>query len=235
MVESVCILGSTGSIGQSTLDVIARNHEKFKATVLTASTNYKKLFEQCQAFEPELAIMVDENAANELTKLLSNTRLKTEVKSGEKALIDAAAYPNINTVVAAIVGAAGLLPTFTAVKKGLKVLLANKEALVMSGEIMLNAVKESNAILLPVDSEHNAIFQSLPVSDSGNINLKGVNKILLTGSGGPFRQSPLESLSQMTPDQACAHPNWDMGKKISVDSATMMNKGLEFIEACFFV
>jgi len=234
MTDSVCILGATGSIGTSTLDVIRRNPDRYKVSVLTARSSVDKLFEQCLEFQPDLAIMEDEQSANILAKKLSDANSSTQVRAGKDSLNDAANHPGLTIVVAAIVGAAGLLPTLTAVNQGLKVLLANKEALVMSGDIFTAAVKEFGAVLLPVDSEHNAIFQSLPQADEkGNIELKGVNKILLTGSGGPFRTMPIERLVNVTPEQACAHPNWDMGKKISVDSATMMNKGLEYIEACF--
>lgn len=234
MTQGVCILGSTGSIGCSTLDVISRNLDKFSVEVLTAHSNWKKLLEQCQTFQPKKVVLSDEAAGEFLKDELANLNIDVMVESGNDALVAAAKTPGVNTVVAAIVGAAGLLPTLTAIKSGHKVLLANKEALVMSGELFMREVRENQAVLLPVDSEHNAIFQSLPSADqSGVPSLQGVNKILLTGSGGPFRQLPLHQLSEMTPEQACAHPNWDMGKKISVDSATMMNKGLELIEACF--
>jgi len=234
MAENICILGSTGSIGCSTLQVIENNRDRFSVTVLTANKNYQKLFEQCQKFEPELAVMACPEAAEKLSGLLSSKNLQTTVTSGVEAIIGAAEYENIDILVASIVGAAGLLPTMAGVRKGLRILLANKEALVMSGELFTSAVRKHGATLLPVDSEHNAIFQSLPIADSnGKPDLNGVNQILLTGSGGPFLNEPLESLQDKSPDQACAHPNWDMGRKISVDSATMMNKGLELIEACF--
>jgi len=232
--QGICILGSTGSIGCSTLDVIKCNLEQYEVLVLTASSNVEKMLEQCLAFEPKVAVMVDVESAKRLSNLLNKNNCQTIVKSGKEAVVDAANFDGVSTVVASIVGAAGLLPTLTAVNKGLKVLLANKEALVMTGKIFINAAKKSGAILLPVDSEHNAIFQCLPNIDlNAQSNLHGVNKILLTGSGGPFRTKPLEELIEVTPEQACAHPNWDMGRKISVDSATMMNKGLELIEACF--
>lgn len=234
MKQNIAILGSTGSIGCSTLDVIERNAKRYNVLVLTANRNVQKMLAQCLKFQPQLVVMRDEKAALELDSLLAAEGCSIQVQSGEQALNDAANWPELNTVVAAIVGSAGLLPTLTAVSNGLKVLLANKEALVMSGEIFIQAVKKSGAVLLPVDSEHNAIFQSLPQDSlSAEPTLSGVNKILLTGSGGPFRTLPLEHLAQVTPAQACAHPNWDMGRKISVDSATMMNKGLELIEACF--
>lgn len=232
MKQGVCILGSTGSIGCSTLDVIATNIDGYRVEVLTANNNVDKLFEQCLQFKPKVAILRDQQAAAELANRLASENLATLVKAGEEAIAEAPQTEGVNTVVAAIVGAAGLLPTLTAVKCGHKVLLANKEALVMSGDIFTRAVAEHKAVLLPVDSEHNAIFQCLPNStQTCRPDLKGVRKILLTGSGGPFRTLPIEQLADVTPEQACAHPNWDMGKKISVDSATMMNKGLELIEA----
>jgi 1-deoxy-D-xylulose-5-phosphate reductoisomerase len=234
MKQGVCILGSTGSIGCSTLDVIGRNQHQFDVLVLTANRNVDKMFQQCLMFKPKLAIMVCPEAAQSLAEKLKNSNAQTEVKAGLDALNDAACFESVQTVVAAIVGAAGLIPTLTAVKLGHKILLANKEALVMSGELFTQAVNKSGAVLLPVDSEHNAIFQCLPeANQQAQSSLNGVNKILLTGSGGPFRQLPIEQLADVTPEQACAHPNWDMGRKISVDSATMMNKGLELIEACF--
>lgn len=234
MVDSVCILGSTGSIGCSSLEVIDLNRDRFSVTVLTANRNYKKLFEQCKKFSPRLAVMACAESARQLSNLLEYAELDIEVRSGVKAVNQAAEFPDVNTVIAAIVGAAGLLPTLSAVKCSHKVLLANKEALVMSGDLFIREVKNNSATLLPVDSEHNAIFQSMPEpGDRGQPNLSGVKEILLTGSGGPFLNLPIEDLSGKTPDQACAHPNWEMGRKISVDSATMMNKGLELIEACY--
>lgn len=234
MMQNVCILGSTGSIGCSTLDVIERNPERYRVTVLTAQRNVQKMLQQCIQFNPEKVVMRELDAAEELKILLSEKQLSITVLAGESNIIEAPATDGLGIVVAAIVGAAGLLPTLTAVKQGHKVLLANKEALVMSGDLFTKAVTQYNATLLPVDSEHNAIFQSLPNSGKGVLpTMEGVNKVLLTGSGGPFRRLPLEQLSKVTPEQACAHPNWDMGQKISVDSATMMNKGLELIEACF--
>ncbi len=233
-VQGICILGSTGSIGCSALDVIRINPDKYSVLVLTANKNIDKMLSQAIEFNPRLVIMRDPQAAKELSLRLSELNSTILVSSGEQAIVEAANFNGVTTVIAAIVGAAGLLPTLTAVKNGLKILLANKEALVMSGELFINEVAKSKAILLPVDSEHNAIFQCLPNMDKqAKSDLSGVSKILLTGSGGPFRTLPLEQLSQVTPQQACAHPNWDMGKKISVDSATMMNKGLELIEACF--
>ncbi len=234
MVEKICILGATGSIGSNTLDVIRRNSKKYQVCVLTANKNYKKLVEQCEEFKPALAILACRESAEKFEQLASNKGLSVEIQAGDHAINSAANFAGLDIVVAAIVGAAGLIATMTAVEKGLKILLANKEALVMSGELFMSAVKEHQAILLPVDSEHNAIFQSLPnIDDQARTDLSGVDKVLLTGSGGPFLTEPLSELKNKTPEQACAHPNWEMGRKISVDSATMMNKGLEFIEACY--
>lgn len=234
--RNLCVLGSTGSIGVSTLDVVSRHPDKFSVHSLSANQNVDKLFEQCRQFLPKVVAMVQEEAAKELIQRLDEANLPIKVVSGEQSVIDLAKAIEVDTVMAAIVGASGLLPTLSAIKKGKRVLLANKEALVTSGQIFIDAVKEFGAELLPIDSEHNAIFQCLPFKSQnqvGNCNLtdNGVSKILLTGSGGPFRTKDINALSQVTPDEACAHPNWDMGRKISVDSATMMNKGLEFIEA----
>ncbi len=234
MVSRICILGATGSIGCSTLDVISRNASLYTVEVLTANTNYQKLFEQCQQFNPRVAVMACKAAAKELESLIEKSGLRIIVESGQQAVNDAAGKYDVEIVVAAIVGAAGLLPTLSGVKANRKILLANKEALVMSGDLFMSKVEYEGATLLPVDSEHNAIFQSLPTTHKNSAErLSGVNEILLTGSGGPFINEPLKSLVDKTPEQACAHPNWDMGRKISVDSATMMNKGLELIEACF--
>ena len=234
--QKICILGSTGSIGLSTLDVISLHPEKFQLISLTAHSSVDKMFQQCQQYKPKYVVMVDRDAAKQLIIKLSSINLNISVCSGEEALIDAAQANEVDTVMAAIVGFAGLMPTLAAVKAGKKVLLANKEALVTSGQIFIDAVKESNAQLLPIDSEHNAIFQCLPSQEQQRpgfcqLDQAGVSKILLTGSGGPFRTFAFAELENVTPDQACAHPNWSMGRKISVDSATMMNKGLEFIEA----
>jgi len=232
--QNVCILGASGSIGTSALDVIKKNNELYRVSVLTANTNVDKLFEQCVNFLPDYAVMACKDSAKKLQSQLSAKGISIQVLSGRQAIIDAPSLANTEIVIASIVGAKGLEPTLTAVKLGLKVLLANKEALVMSGKLFMQAVKEYGATLLPVDSEHNAIFQSLPTPGTkAEISLNGVAKILLTGSGGPFLNTPIEQLKDKTPDQACAHPNWDMGRKISVDSATMMNKGLELIEACY--
>jgi len=234
--RKICVLGSTGSIGVSTLDVIQRNPERFQVVSIAANSNVDVMFEQCLTFKPQKVVMVSQPHAAELQARLSDQNISIDVLSGEQALCDVASDEAIDTVMAAIVGAAGLMPTYAAIKANKRVLLANKEALVTSGQIFIDALKASNATLLPIDSEHNAIFQCLPWAEQdkvGDCQLKsqGVNKILLTGSGGPFRTYPLDMFSDITPEQACKHPNWDMGKKISVDSATMMNKGLEFIEA----
>ncbi|WP_286266462.1 1-deoxy-D-xylulose-5-phosphate reductoisomerase [Thalassotalea atypica] len=235
--RQLCILGATGSIGESTLDVVSRHPDLFNVVALSANTNVDKLYSMCQQFLPKVAVMACAKAANQLAIKLSRSGLASiDVKSGEQALIDIAASSHTDTVMAAIVGASGLMPTLAAVNAGKRVLLANKEALVTSGQIFLDAVKASGAELLPIDSEHNAIFQCLPDVEQQQVGFcqlkdNGVSKVLLTGSGGPFRTKAIEELSSVTPEQACKHPNWDMGRKISVDSATMMNKGLEFIEA----
>lgn len=241
--QKITILGSSGSIGQNTLDVISLHPERYNVYALTANKNHNLLFEQCKSFQPEVAVLVDESAAEKLSAAIKEAGINTRVESGVKALESVASHVSVDTVMAAIVGAAGLLPTLAAVKTGKRVLLANKEALVMSGQLFMSLVRENNAQLLPIDSEHNAVFQCMPISDlesrtssaskPGKFFDRGVRKILLTASGGPFLDTPLEKLSSMTPDQACAHPNWEMGRKISVDSATMMNKGLEVIEACW--
>jgi 1-deoxy-D-xylulose-5-phosphate reductoisomerase len=231
--KGICILGATGSIGVSTLDVVARHPHLYKVVALTANKNIDTLYEQCLAHSPEVVVIVDEQKATEFQVKIENSSLKDlRVLTGADALVDVSTLPNVDSVMAAIVGAAGLLPTLAAAEAGKTVLLANKEALVMSGDIFMNAVEKSGAHLLPIDSEHNAIFQCMPVNYQTGVVGKGVRRILLTASGGPFRTQPLEELSSVTPAQAVAHPNWDMGKKISVDSATMMNKGLEMIEAC---
>lgn len=228
--QNLTILGATGSIGLSTLDVIARHPEKFSLYAVSGNTNVEEMAKICQKFSPKIAVMVDENAATELIALVPKN---IQVVAGKQALIDIASDHQVDTVMAAIVGGAGLEPTLAAAKAGKRILLANKEALVMSGDLFLQEVKKSGALLLPVDSEHNAIFQAMPqeVQEGGDLVAAGVNKILLTGSGGPFLSTPLPAFSDITPELAVAHPNWDMGAKISVDSATMMNKGLEFIEA----
>lgn len=227
------LLGATGSIGVSTLDVVARHKDKFEIVALTANRNIELLIKQCQTWEPKYAVIVDPDKAESLQKSLQSKALQTEVLSGTEGLQKVAALSEVDYVMAAIVGAAGLLPTLAAAKAGKRVLLANKESLVMSGKLFMDTIYESGAELLPIDSEHNAIFQSMPVDFKQGLTATGVKKILLTASGGPFRNTPLETLQSVTPEQACAHPNWDMGRKISVDSATMMNKGLEVIEACW--
>lgn len=231
MSHFVTVLGSTGSIGVSTLDVIARHHDRFRVFALTANRQWERLAEQCRDFAPRFAVLLDSDAARQLRARLREWGVTTEVLEGAAALNDVAAAPEVNSVMAAIVGAAGLQPTLAAARAGKRVLLANKEALVMSGDLFMQAVRKHSATLLPIDSEHNAVFQSLPRDSGSDLNAMGVRRILLTASGGPFRDTPLEQLESITPDQACAHPNWVMGRKISVDSATMMNKGLEVIEA----
>ena len=233
MMKAVTILGATGSIGQSTLNVLAAHPEQFEVFALTAATNVDAMRKLCEQFRPRYAVMADPTAAQALTAQL--TGRTTKVLAGSEGLCEVASAGDVDIVMAAIVGAAGLLPTLAAVEAGKKVLLANKEALVMSGQLFMDAVTRHQAQLLPVDSEHNAIFQCLPESAQqlGLVDLAaaGVHKILLTGSGGPFRELPIAALAEQTPAAACAHPNWDMGRKISVDSATMLNKGLEYIEA----
>lgn len=229
--QLVTVLGSTGSIGKSTLDVVARHPERYGIFALTASQQDGLLFEQCQRFNPRYAVLLDEAAATRLAGRLAEVKSSTEVLRGVAALEQVASAPEVHAVMAAIVGAAGLRPTLAAAQAGKKILLANKETLVMAGRLFMEAVHRSGSPLLPIDSEHNAIFQALPPGYAGNMASCGVSRILLTASGGPFRNTPLEQLRNVTPEQACAHPNWSMGKKISVDSATMMNKGLEVIEA----
>jgi 1-deoxy-D-xylulose-5-phosphate reductoisomerase len=225
--KRITILGSTGSIGWSTLDVIGRHPESYRIHALTAHRNVKTLVEQCLAYRPDVAVMVDPEAARQAREHLRAAGCETEVRSGAEALVTVAQAPDTDQVMAAIVGAAGLLPTLAAAQAGKRVLLANKEALVVSGALLLDAVRQSGAVLLPIDSEHNAIFQCLPDGRTA----PGVERILLTASGGPFRTRDPATLDTVTPDEACAHPKWSMGRKISVDSATMMNKGLEVIEA----
>ncbi|MCF2950154.1 1-deoxy-D-xylulose-5-phosphate reductoisomerase [Paraglaciecola aquimarina] len=231
-VQKISILGATGSIGQSTIDVVSRHSGQFKVFALTANRNLELLLAQAKACQPEYVVVADETCYKQAKQLFSQANLHCEVLVGQEGLIQVASATDVDIVMAAIVGAAGLLPTLAAAKSGKKVLLANKESLVMSGDLFIQAANDNNAQLLPIDSEHNAIFQCLPVDYKyGDLASSGISKILLTGSGGPFLNTPLTDLSSVTPEQACAHPNWDMGKKISVDSATMMNKGLEFIEA----
>ena len=234
--KKLVILGSTGSIGKSTLSVVKHNPEKYAVFALVGGKNVALMTEQAVQFRPEFVAMDDENAAKQLAQNLNQANVNCEVVAGQKAICELAAHPEVDQVMAAIVGAAGLLPTLSAVQAGKTVLLANKESLVTCGQLFIDEAKKSGAKLLPVDSEHNAIFQSLPPGAQEKVGFcplaeLGVSKIILTGSGGPFRVKPLAEFSAITPEQAVAHPNWSMGKKISVDSATMMNKGLEYIEA----
>jgi len=226
------VLGATGSVGLSTLDVVRRHPDRFSVHALTAGTRARELAELCREFSPAFAVMADVQAARHLADLLSD-RPDIEVLSGEDGLARVAADAACDTVMAAIVGAAGLAPTLAAVRAGKRVLLANKEALVMSGQLFMDAVEKSGAELLPIDSEHNAIFQCVPADKVRNPAAAGITRILLTASGGPFRTLLAEELRSVTPAEACDHPNWSMGQKISVDSATLMNKGLELIEACW--
>ncbi len=228
----VAILGSTGSIGLSALDVLQHNTDRFRIVALAANRNDNMLFKQCLLYEPVLAVMADADAADRLHNRLRLAGRQVEVLSGISGLESISTLPDADYVIAAIVGAAGLIPTLAAARARKRVLLANKEVLVMAGSLFMSIVKEQGTELLPLDSEHNAIFQCLPLGFPANgLNRLGVRRIILTGSGGPFRLTPLDSLQRVTPEQACSHPNWTMGRKISVDSATMMNKGLEVIEA----
>ena len=227
------LLGATGSIGVSTLDVVSRHKDKYEIVALTANRNIELLVEQCETWQPKYAVIADHELAESLRTTLTGKGIDTEVLSGTEGLQYVAELAEVHYVMAAIVGAAGLLPTLAAAKAGKRILLANKESLVMSGKLFMDTIQESGAELLPIDSEHNAIFQSMPTNYKDGLSITGVEKILLTASGGPFRTTSLDELRTVTPEQACAHPNWDMGRKISVDSATMMNKGLEVIEACW--
>lgn len=231
--RQVCILGSTGSIGESTLDVVARHPERFVVRSLSCGSRWEDLLQQCRRWQPRYAAVADAASARSLRAALHADGLATEVLEGESGLEEIAADPGADTVMAAIVGAAGLAPTVAAARAGKRLLLANKESLVMAGRFFMSAVQEGGAELLPIDSEHNAIFQCLPGGYRTGDSPASVRRLLLTASGGPFRSAPLESLDAVTPEQAVAHPNWVMGRKISVDSATMMNKGLEMIEACW--
>ena len=230
-IQRLAILGATGSIGQSTLDVVARHPDRFEVVALTANGRIEELARLCLIHRPRYAVIADESAAPMLARELRAAGLATQVLAGAQALAQVAGSAEVDTVMAAIVGAAGLVPTLAAVRAGKRVLLANKEALVMAGALFMAEVRHSAATLLPIDSEHNAVFQSLPADYAGSFTAKGIRRILLTASGGPFRSMPLAQMESVTPEQACAHPNWVMGRKISVDSATMMNKGLEVIEA----
>ena len=227
--QRITVLGSTGSIGKNTLDVLARHPDRFSVVALTASTQVDLMLAQCAQFRPQVAVMVEPSAARSLSEKLQAEGIPTEVRSGTLALDEVASAPEVDAVMAAIVGAAGLSPCLAAARAGKRLLLANKEALVVGGEVFLSAVKEGGAVLLPIDSEHSAVFQSLP-EDPATWQRR-VDKIILTASGGPFRGRDPSTLKEVTPEQACAHPNWVMGRKISVDSATMMNKALEVIEA----
>jgi 1-deoxy-D-xylulose-5-phosphate reductoisomerase len=229
--QNLAILGSTGSVGLSTLDVVSRHPAMFRIVALTARNQTDVLFEQCRRFKPALAVMLEPAAAEDLERRIRRSGLECAVLSGPAALEQAVSRPDIDTVMAAIVGIAGLRPTLAAVRAGKKVLLANKESLVTAGPVLTKAIHENGASLLPIDSEHNAIFQALPGGYCGKPHAAGVRRLLLTASGGPFRAASRHRLENVTPDEACAHPNWVMGRKISVDSATMMNKGLEVIEA----
>jgi 1-deoxy-D-xylulose-5-phosphate reductoisomerase len=230
--RQVSVLGSTGSIGVSTLDVIARHPSEFSVYALAASTSVEAMLAQCRDHRPTYAVMADETAAEQLRSRLG-PESGTEVLQGESGLQAVVTAPEVDCVMAAIVGAAGLPSTLAAARAGKTVLLANKESLVMGGHLLMGAVREAGARLLPIDSEHNAIFQCMPVDSAGKPGLAGVSKVLLTASGGPFREWSMSQMHDASPDQACAHPNWSMGRKISVDSASLMNKGLEFIEACW--
>ncbi len=232
VVRRISLLGATGSIGLSTLDVVRRHPERFTVHALTANTRADEMAVLCREFRPQVAVMACPEAAKTLAALLADVP-DIQVLGGEESLCEVASAPEADTVMAAIVGAAGLSPTLAAVRAGKRVLLANKEALVMSGKLFMDAVAASGAELLPIDSEHNAIFQCMPADKVRDPEGAGITRILLTASGGPFREFSADQLRVVTPAQACAHPNWSMGQKISVDSATLMNKGLELIEACW--
>jgi 1-deoxy-D-xylulose-5-phosphate reductoisomerase len=232
-VQQVTVLGATGSIGLSTLDVIARHPDRYQVFALTGFSRLAELLALCIRHMPRFAVVPEAAAAAGLQDDLRAAGLATQVLVGEEGLCQVASAPEVDAVMAAIVGAAGLRPTLAAVEAGKKILLANKEALVMSGALFMQAVRKSGSVLLPIDSEHNAIFQCMPSDFSRGLSAVGVRRILLTASGGPFRQTPMAELEHVSPEQACAHPNWSMGRKISVDSASMMNKGLELIEACW--
>ena len=229
--KRITVLGATGSIGLSTLDVIARHQQRYEVFALTGHTQLERLLQQCLQFNPRFVVVLQPDAGATLAAKLRAENCRTEVLVGIDAMVQVASASEVDIVMAAIVGAAGLRPTLAAARAGKTVLLANKETLVVAGQLFMQAVQQSGARLLPIDSEHNAIFQALPAHCDGDLAAKGVAKIILTASGGPFRLLPLDKLRGVTPDQACAHPNWSMGRKISVDSASMMNKGLEVIEA----
>lgn len=229
--KQLTILGATGSIGSSTLDLVSRHVDKYRVFALTAHTSVEKMAQLCAIHKPRYAVMSDPESAQQLVALLASSEV--EVLAGAQALGEVASHPSVDTVVAAIVGSVGLIPTLAAVRASKRILLANKESLVMAGALFMDEVERHGAELIPVDSEHNAIFQCLPADFGKGLAHKGVTRLLLTGSGGPFRELPLEEFDAVLPESAIAHPNWDMGPKISVDSATMMNKGLELIEACW--
>jgi len=229
--KGIAVLGATGSIGCSTLDVVARHPDRYRVVALSANKDVQGVLAQCREFRPQLAAMADPDSARALEQALRAEGIPTEVMAGAAGLEAVATHPDATDLMAAIVGAAGVLPTLAAVSLGRRILLANKEALVVSGALFMAAAQASGAQILPIDSEHNAVFQCLPADFSAGLRNVGVERIMLTASGGPFRRHSLEELGHVTPEQACAHPNWDMGRKISVDSATMMNKGLEVIEA----
>jgi 1-deoxy-D-xylulose-5-phosphate reductoisomerase len=229
--RDITILGATGSVGASTLDVVARHPDRFSVAALAANRQWEPLLDLVVRFRPPYAALLDEQAARELAAAVRREGLATRVLAGAQGLCEVATLPDVDTVVAAIVGGAGLAPTLAAARAGKRILLANKETLVLAGSVFMAAVRDGGATLLPIDSEHNAIFQCLPAGYAGSPAAGGVRRILLTASGGPFHGTPLSELALVTPEQACAHPRWRMGRKISVDSATMMNKGLEVIEA----
>ena len=231
--QNITVLGSTGSIGVNTLDVVARYPERFKVFALTANTQLEKIFQQCVQFRPEFVVVTSSRDESLLQEKLNVAGISTQVLSGTNSLEYVASHANTDVVMAAIVGAAGLRPALAAAEAGKKLLLANKESLVMAGQLFMDVIRKSGALLLPIDSEHNAIFQCLPHDMKDTLSGSGIRKILLTASGGPFRTYTAEQLQKVTPEQACAHPNWVMGRKISVDSASLMNKGLELIEACW--
>ncbi|HLF66544.1 MAG TPA: 1-deoxy-D-xylulose-5-phosphate reductoisomerase [Gammaproteobacteria bacterium] len=230
-IKHITLLGATGSIGMQTLEVIKQGTTPYQVFALSAHTNVHRMLQLCQQHAVRFAVMSDEPSARRLAELITAEGLATQVLAGSAALLEIATHPEVDTVMAAIVGSPGLAPTLAAVHAGKRVLLANKEALVMTGQLFMDAAKRANAMLLPIDSEHNAIFQCLPVASLEQLPDPRIKHIYLTASGGPFLDKPLSALASVTPDQACAHPNWQMGKKISIDSATMMNKALEVIEA----
>lgn len=237
--KRLTILGSTGSIGTSTLSVVRQNPDKFQILALVAGQNVSEMASQCLEFNPKYVSMSDERAAKALRSILTENNCKTDVLSGKESAIELAGLDEADQVMSAITGVAGLLPTLAAIRKGKRILLANKESLITSGSLFFNAIREHHATVFPIDSEHNAIFQSLPEEIQLNLGFadltaSGISSIVLTGSGGPFRDTPLSYFDQVTPDEACNHPNWSMGRKISVDSATMMNKGLEYIDTRYF-